>query len=111
MFGHSALKPKEVGLIRLQPVLVISDIEDSKKFAKDFLNIEFDDYIYLIDYENLENYEDYENYNFHTIKIFEEKAELHLKNGKKVEKDFDDLEQLLEDFGREIIRYYHKTMT
>lgn len=119
----NALNPKDIGLIRLQPVLILSKIEKHKKFAEEFINLEFDDYLYVVSLESLEafnstslkqketgSFESLKNYHLHLIEIFEEKAILTFRNGKKIEKEFEDLEKLLEEFGRELIAYYHKMM-
>jgi hypothetical protein len=117
MFGHSALKPKEVGLVRLQPLLVWSEDLELKKEVEDFLNAEFDDYINIISLDSLDHtslklrvVEDLKEINIHILEIKPKSAKLTFRTGKVIEEEFDDLEELLEKIGRELIAYYHKSI-
>ncbi len=117
MFGHSALNPQEIGLIRLQPVLIISEKPEDKTYAEEFLNNEFDDYLYIInlndltDYDGLSdinNFDRLKEFKLHIIRIFDHTCELHLRSGQVLKYDFENIEVLIEKCGRELINYYHK---
>jgi hypothetical protein len=105
----SALHPKEVGLIRLQPLLILSKDKSLLSEVKDFIKNEFDDYIYIIEEAYIEGDLEFEKYKLHILSFEDQKAVLKLRNGTKIEDIYEDLEDLLEKFGRELIKYYHES--
>lgn len=120
--SHNHLHPKEVGLIRMLQVVVWSEDLDLVVAAKKLINDEFGEYIFLIDVENLSVFEDLDaasisqmiaKYDYHLIKLSPNKAELIFRDeskAQKIEREFEDLEELIEDFSRKLIAYYHQNM-
>jgi len=115
---HSHLHPKEVGLIRMLPVVIWSKDHDLANAAKEYIGMEFDDYINIIqldviyDFEKIDDINEIEKvidtYDFHVIRIHSSKAELILKDNTRFVEVYDDLETLLDNFGRKLIRFYHE---
>lgn len=115
---HNHLHPKEVGLIRMLPVVIWCLDEDLHKTATEYINIEFGEYINLIrfdvisGFENLNDMEEIgkliDKYNFHVIKLETKKAELILIDDTRFDEEYEDLEEILDNFGRKLIRYYHE---
>jgi hypothetical protein len=112
------LNPKEVGLIRMMPLVLWSKDTELIKQAAEFINEEFGEYINIISVDEILTFIDLdfdeidkkiEEYDYHLIKFSDHKAELVLKDSTRHARDFEDLEELLEDFSRRMISFYHKT--
>ena len=117
---HDHLHPREVGLIRMLPVVIWSKDDEISNIAKEYVNGEFGEYINLIElesisgFEELKDLEEIENlidkYNFHVIRIEAKKAELILIDDSRFEEEYEGLEKILDNFGRKLIAFYHKSM-
>mgnify|MGYP003491520850 CR=1 FL=1 len=120
--SHNHLHPKEVGLIRMLQVLVWSEDKELEVQARQFLFDEFGEYIFLLNVDEMsvlesldpsKYHEELDKYDFHLIRLSNNKAELVFRDESKaerVEREFEDLEMLLEEYGRLLISYYHKHM-
>lgn len=103
-------------------VVVWSEDADLAVAAKKLINDEFGEYIFLIDVENLSLIDDFDSvelikklpeYDYHLIRLDSNKAELIFRDetkAERIEREFDDLEELIEDFSRKLIAYYHNHM-
>lgn len=110
--------PKEVGLIRIIPVVIWSKYEDLAEAAKKHMSTEFDDYVNIIQLDAIHGLNKIDNvneiektidrYDFHVIRIYRSKAELILRDNSRYEELYDDLETVLDKFGRKLISFYHQ---
>ena len=103
-------------------VLVWSEDKELEVQARQFLFDEFGEYIFLLNVDEMsvlesldpsKYHEELDKYDFHLIRLSNNKAELVFRDESKaerVEREFEDLEMLLEEYGRLLISYYHKNM-
>ena len=105
----SHLHPHEVGMEKLQPLLIWSDNKEVLEDLLPYIRSEFCEEIILLDVEHLPTIKDkdvdkeihltLEEYDFHFIKILSSDIELILKDNQRHRLQIGDLESDLEKIG------------